>query len=893
MSVLASRIRRFLRRSRLPRRAAALISRIATLLGRIFKRAIALTSMGWALLGRIFERAAALVLRIWTPIDRRFHVSGRLRALVLSIWTPIDRRFRISERVRALQPRFRALLASRFRLSAQLYFGIGGAVFLTVAASLVSWFSFNSVGNAQSQVNESSVPEIVAAFGVAQHSTTLVAAAPRLAAAVDQDELSAVSNSVSEARAALEAQLEVLGVEVEVEIQQSSIFGQVGQVFDEGRQVISRQVIERPVDLLTQAPVVGGVVEDVLPLGDDDLDEEQRRAAEKERSDRIRARVDTLILNTHDIENDMSELFELKWRREILQQRLSELRADLDRILVPAVDDQFFYAMTGYRDPGAPPAKRGEHFSETEFGIYRHMAELQANATAATQILESAFAISDAPLIEPLRERFESAAGRIERNLSNLGSSPLRAEVEPFINQLFGLGTGREDGFDLLEQELQIIERQQALLASNRDIAANLVTEVDSLVSAARASAQDATRASAQAIFAGRTLLLMIGALTIGSALTIAWFFVRVLLRRLQMLSNWMRHMAGGDLETQVEIGGRDEVAEMASALEIFRRHALEVQRLNLVEKLAEEVQGKNDQLESALSDLRTAQDQIVMREKLAALGELTAGVAHEIRNPLNFIKNFSEVSEELLVEMKEVIVEVGEKIDQDQKGLIDDISQDLTDNLERIRSHGDRANRIVHDMLMMGRGSSEFQATEINSLLDEYARLAYHSARATDPNFQLDIQQDLDPDAGEIEVIPQDMGRVFLNMVGNACDATDEKRQASEAAETQPGAQRYAPTIWLATRRGGDQVEIRIRDNGNGIPPHVIEDIFNPFFTTKPTGQGTGLGLAMSSDIVREHGGSIRVESEPGEFTEMIVELPLEPQAAIAAREEGNEPGE
>ena len=274
--------------------------------------------------------------------------------------------------------------------------------------------------------------------------------------------------------------------------------------------------------------------------------------------------------------------------------------------------------------------------------------------------------------------------------------------------------------------------------------------------------------------------------------------------------------MAGGDLQTKVEMKGRDEVAEMAAALEVFRRRSLEAQRLNLVEKLAEELQGKNDQLESVLADLRKAQDQIVMREKLAALGELTAGVAHEIRNPLNFVKNFSEVSEELIAELQEVVDEGGENLTEDQRSLIREISDDLTDNLERIRSHGDRANRIVHDMLMMSRGSGDWQPTDINTLLEEHSRLAYHSARATDPNFQLDLKQDLDPDVGEIPVVPQEMGRVFLNMVSNACDATDEKRRSG--VRTQEG-ELYMPTLWIATRRKESGVEVRIKDNGRRDP--------------------------------------------------------------------------
>ena len=240
----------------------------------------------------------------------------------------------------------------------------------------------------------------------------------------------------------------------------------------------------------------------------------------------------------------------------------------------------------------------------------------------------------------------------------------------------------------------------------------------------------------------------------------------------------------------------------------------------------------------------------------------------------MNFVKNFSEASEDLLDELKEVLTENGGELTEDDRDLISEISEDLTGNLERIRNHGERANRIVHDMLSMGRGTGGMQPMDLNNLLDEHARLAYHSKRATDSEFQLDLKQDLDPDMGEVEVIPQDMGRVFLNMVSNACDATDERRRAAEQA----GVTDYSPTVWLRTKRGEDSAEVRIRDNGTGIPQDVIEKIFNPFFTTKPTDQGTGLGLAMSSDIVRRRGGSIRVESVVGEYTEMIIEFPLTP---------------
>ncbi len=702
----------------------------------------------------------------------------------------------------------------RFRISTQLYLGIGGAVALTLAASLVGWFSFNRVGDVQDRVNEGSVPEMAAAFGIAQFSGTLVAAAPRLTTATRPEDFARVSADIDETHQAFEEQLAVF----------------------------------------------------------------EQKDASDERFMQIRGHADDLLLSIDEMKSQMSRFADLDRRSEQLRLELDQLITSLDGIIVPAIDDQLFYTMTGYRNLGEPPASYGDHFSGDEFDHYRHLADLQATANISTQFFASAFSLSDSSFIEPLKERFEAAAGSIERSLSSIQGSQLHVDLAPVFARLIEVGLGDDSvglqgGFDLLQERLDLAQSQREKLADNREIAVRLVAEVDGLVNTARESVEEATLASTQATLTGRTLLLGITAASVGGALLIAWLFVgRVLLRRLQMLSVWMRRMAGGDLESRVEIGGRDEVADMAAALEVFRLHALEVQRLNLVEKMAAELQGKNDQLESVLADLRRAQDQIVMREKLAALGELTAGVAHEIRNPLNFVKNFSEVSEELLTELAEAIEESGEKLTEDQVSLIKDITDDLVSNLSRIRSHGDRANRIVHGMLLMGRGSGDMQSTDINKLLDEHARLAYHSARATDPNFQLDLQSDLDPDAGEIEVIPQDLGRVFLNIVGNACDATDERRRA----ETEKGGEPYSPTLYLATRRGEDNVEIRIKDNGNGIPTEVVEKIFNPFFTTKPTDRGTGLGLAISSDIVRQHGGNIRVDSEIGQFTEFTISLPL-----------------
>ena len=729
------------------------------------------------------------------------------------------------------------LLAARHRIAFHLYMGIGTAVVLTMVASLVAWFSFDQVGDAQRQVNERAVPEIATAFAVAQQSGTLAAAAPRLVAAETPMAFIEVADKVASERDDFKKQLAAL----------------------------------------------------------------TQQGAAEQRFARIRARGDTLIANINAIEASVSKRFELRERSRGLYNDLEALQNKLIVILIPAIDDQLFYAMTGYRTLGEPPAPRAQHLSEAELSLYRDLTELQEGTTTATRLLASAFNLSDARLLEPLQERFDSTVGGIERKLAALGAGPshstldrqmpkvgfriehayLHSELAPTFDRLFDLGRGDEKIFALRALELQIVEQQRTLLDRNRDLSIELVAEVEGLVNTARGSAQEATQTSTQAIFTGRKLLLAINAIGIIGAILIAWLLVgRVLLRRLEFLSNRMRLMAGGDLETKIEMPGRDEVADMAAALEIFRHNSLEAQRLNLVEKLAADLEEKNATLEKVLADLQLAQDQIVMREKLAALGELTAGVAHEIQNPLNFVKNFAEVSEELLEELQEVLEEEGIQINEEQRELLNEIKSDLTDNLGRIRHHGDRANRIVRDMLQMGRGSGEARAADINDLLEEHARLAFHSARATNADFQLDIKEDLDEEVGELEVVPQDLARVFLNMVSNACYATNEKRNAPETASD------YVPTLWISTQRTPDQVEVRIRDNGKGIPPDVVDKIFNPFFTTKPTDQGTGLGLALSNDIVREHGGAIKVHSEPGEFTEMTIELPAVRPSALQSAE-------
>ena len=284
-------------------------------------------------------------------------------------------------------------------------------------------------------------------------------------------------------------------------------------------------------------------------------------------------------------------------------------------------------------------------------------------------------------------------------------------------------------------------------------------------------------------------------------------------------------------------------------------------------------------ELKNALRELDAARGQIISRQRLAELGELAAGAAHEIRNPLNLIQNFARTSASMMAELREAL-EAPPGPGRD--ALAAELMGEISENMGRIRRHCGRADRIAEDMLAMGRDTrGRRRAVRVNDLALEYAMLAYHSARSQDAGFNIRIVRELDPEAGEMNAVPEDIGRVVLNLVSNACHA------AGERGQTQRG---HQPTMWLSTRRDGDTVEIQVRDNGNGIPEETMGKIFNPFFTTRPTTGGTGLGLSLSSDIVREHGGVISAESEPGEYARFTVRLPANAQGNREEEEEEEE---
>jgi signal transduction histidine kinase len=309
-------------------------------------------------------------------------------------------------------------------------------------------------------------------------------------------------------------------------------------------------------------------------------------------------------------------------------------------------------------------------------------------------------------------------------------------------------------------------------------------------------------------------------------------------------------------------------VALLVIAGVLLRSNRHKQKAFALLQRQKQETDKQRVKAEQALTELKSTQAQLVQSEKMASLGELTAGIAHEIQNPLNFVNNFSEVNEELL----------GELVDEADKGHTADvktIAENIKQNLEKINHHGKRADAIVKGMLQHSRTSTgQKELTDINALCDEYLRLAYHGLRAKEKSFNAEIKTEFDHSIGKINIVPQDIGRVLLNLINNAFYAVNEKKQQLDGS--------YEPTVSIKTTRlssplgeGGNKVEIKVKDNGNGIPQKIADKIFQPFFTTKPTGQGTGLGLSLAYDIVKAHGGEIKVETKEGEGSEFIIELP------------------
>ena len=360
---------------------------------------------------------------------------------------------------------------------------------------------------------------------------------------------------------------------------------------------------------------------------------------------------------------------------------------------------------------------------------------------------------------------------------------------------------------------------------------------------------------------------ILIFAMSAAVALAVALLVSRQLTLGFVRLMQGTGSIGSGRLHERIDLKGNDELADLARAFnEMAGKLSMAHDQLT---RANEQEKKKSEELEKALDQLRKAQDQLVIQQKLASLGSLTAGIAHEIKNPLNFVTNFAEVSVGLTSELRQFLMEHRERIEPKAVENILDLLDDLEKTTSKIQEHGKRADAIVRNMLMHSRGQAgDRQITNINSLLSEYVKLAYHGMRAQNVDFNVTIQEDLDSSIEPIRVAAHDLSRVFLNIVNNACYAAYEKRKRLGPT--------FSPIVRVSTKNRGSSVQIGIRDNGSGIPEQIKERIFEPFFTTKPTGSGTGLGLSISYDIiVQQHNGQIRVDSEAEQYTEFVITLP------------------
>jgi len=407
-----------------------------------------------------------------------------------------------------------------------------------------------------------------------------------------------------------------------------------------------------------------------------------------------------------------------------------------------------------------------------------------------------------------------------------------------------------------------------ALLAQARSRILNIDDEIDKIVARVEQQALAGRDASARQAERVVELAIIGGMVALAVALGLTAYIVRSITVPLKRLEGSMAAITRGELDVEIPRASAHEIGAMTKALGMLRDSLIERDHLERERRRADaEIRRARDAAEAALRELKAAQANLIQAEKMASLGQLTAGIAHEIKNPLNFVNNFSAVSAELIYELQEALR--GASLNDKLRTEIGDITDTLRGNLEKIVQHGKRADGIVKNMLLHSRhGSGEHRRVDVNALVEESLNLAYHGARAEKPGFNVTLERSFDPAAGEAVLFPQEMTRVLLNLISNGFYAATKRK-----ADASGG---YEPTVIAATKNLGDSIEIRIRDNGTGISPEVKEKMFDPFYTTKPAGEGTGLGLSLSYDIVvKQHGGSIEVETKPGEFTEFRIILP------------------
>ncbi|MCY3545231.1 MAG: ATP-binding protein [Chloroflexi bacterium] len=434
----------------------------------------------------------------------------------------------------------------------------------------------------------------------------------------------------------------------------------------------------------------------------------------------------------------------------------------------------------------------------------------------------------------------------------------------------------REGVFAVRSQQLALRAQADDLAESFSESSAALDNSLTTFLSNAGSQSSSTLGLAVSSFDQGRLLLTIISVVSVVAATLAAWLWVgNGMVRRLSRMSDRMRNMAGGDLETPVPEIGEDEIGELANALEVFRQQALEVQRLNLVEKLYGELREANE-------ELKQMQARLVAQEKLAALGELVSGVAHEISNPLNFVTNFSEGSLELYDELSEMLDTYKAGMSEDDVELLEEISGEISDSLNRVCVNGGRALAIVERMRAMGVEGGEPVPVDMNAMLPQIVNTGCEAFESQWKEFSVERVFDLDSRVGEVPLAEHDFGEAIVNIVSNACYAMLMRKEESGDS--------YNPMLHISSRRDIEEsgmVEVRIRDNGTGISEDVLGHIFNPFFSTRDGALGAGLGLPIAADVARRLGGHLTVDTAFGEFTEFTLTIPSASKIPAAVEED------
>ena len=487
----------------------------------------------------------------------------------------------------------------------------------------------------------------------------------------------------------------------------------------------------------------------------------------------------------------------------------------------------------------------------------------------------------------------------LEQALQTRNSAELETMLEEFRaltasgleRPVVDVGGGENGVFAARRLQLALADQRTDLFALFEENSAALDTATSMLLEQTQAYSTETLGQAVQSFDEGRVLLAVISIVSVVAATVAAWFWVgNAVVRRLSSLSARMRTMAGGDLETPVPEVGRDEIGQLAGALEHFRQQALEVQRLNLVEQLYGELREAN-------AELQRMQARLVAQEKLAALGELVSGVAHEISNPLNFVKNFSEGSLDLYKELAEMLDSYRDRMSEDDASLLDELTGEITESLNRVSYNGGRALAIVERMRSLSVESGTPMLTEVNPVLRQAAQQGCQTFMTEWEDFSVELVLELDPAVGETMLVEREFGEAVVNLVSNACyamhqkqrdratqadgeanDSRDNAQGASDenvAEEDRPGLE-YSPLLTVSSHVVDDVIEVRVRDNGPGIEDDVLGRIFNPFFTTREGILGAGLGLPIAADIARRMGGDLVVDTVFGEYAEFTMHVPV-----------------